>query len=228
MAKSQTISMVNDLSMPDFDVSLTCTVKRVLKKTDFNGQHGPFSKQMFVVEDETGSCILDLKNPPAFMLEGAVIRLTSGGKKGGAKRGTYPDKDKPGEEKGKIIATGLDVQLVTGAGGSDGNGQQAFSGSSAPRPGQRSLSDAVEAYRAFLDEAFDLITDQVQRRTLNELEDSAVLSTAQDIAASFFISWGRGEISLGPVAAPTPAQTAAPAFVPDGSESSIDDDDIPF
>lgn len=225
MAQQQTIAMVNDTGMPNFDVSLVATVKKELAKKDFDGQHGPFSKQMFVVEDDSGSTILDLKNPPAFMKVGATIRISKGEAKAAPKRETYTKGD---EEKGKIVANGQHVQLVSGANGNGSEPRAASSYSASPRPGQRSLKDAVEAYRSFLDEAFDLVEDQVQRQSLGELEDGAVLSTAQDIAASLFISWNRGEISLGPVAAPAPAQASRPAFTPDGSESSIDDDDIPF
>ncbi len=228
MAKQQTISQVNDVSMPNFDVSLTCTVKKALKLSTFTGVHGPFSKQMFVVEDETGSCILDLKNPPPFVREGAVIRITSGGPKGGAKRDTYPDKDKPGEEKGKIVATGRDVELVT-LSPQDGQPGPANSPWEGKAPaGGRSLSDAVEAYRLCFDESFDLVADQITRRKLEEISDEAALERSQGIATSLFIAWVHRDISLAPSAAPAPA--AAPPAAPqkDSSDSPIDDDDIPF
>lgn len=224
MPQQQTIAMVNNTDMPNFDVDLVATVKKALKATTFNGQHGEFTKQMFVVEDDTGSCILDLKNPPRFMATGAVIRIAKCEAKAAPKRETY---EKDGDSKGKIVATGLHIQLVSGAGGESAPTSANGSASRSTTNSSRSLQDAVEAYRMFLDEAFDLVADQVSRRQLS-VEDAAAIATAQDIASSFFISWNRGEFGLAPAAAPAPAKAQKPSFTPDGSEHAIDDDDIPF
>lgn len=222
-----TTATINNMDVPDFIIdNMVVKIKKAMDPKIHKSDYGPFCKQMVVVQDDHGDTLLDLKNdgdkPVEFIRVGNVIRIKAG-PKGGPKRVRYDKGDGKGE-KGKIQATGRDLELVeAAAGGGAPAAAPTTAAAAASRqqaapqeratdhyqpPQTRTFSEAAAALETFYDCAAGIVL-----RKGGKLGAGDVHGAVQALASTLFIAWGRRDFTMDDQV-PKPAQGREPGEDP--------------